>query len=64
VHFSQQDATRTNFPDGHFDLICSSILFHETSGKALPAIVRECHPAARAGRHRRAWRPAAVLGDG
>jgi SAM-dependent methyltransferase len=43
VHFSQQDATRTNFPDGHFDLICSSILFHETSAKALPAIVRECH---------------------
>jgi SAM-dependent methyltransferase len=43
VHFSQQDATRTNFPDGHFDLICSSILFHETSAKALPAIVRECY---------------------
>jgi len=41
VHFSQQDATRTNFPDGHFDLVCSSILFHETSAKALPAIVRE-----------------------
>ena len=43
VHFSQQDATRTNFPDGHFDLIASSILFHETSAKALPAILRECH---------------------
>lgn len=42
VHFSQQDATHTDFPDGHFDLICSSILFHETSGKALPAILREC----------------------
>jgi ubiquinone/menaquinone biosynthesis C-methylase UbiE len=43
VHFSQQDAAHTDFPDGHFDLICSSILFHETSGKALPAILRECH---------------------
>jgi SAM-dependent methyltransferase len=43
VHFSQQDATRTSFPDGHFDLITSSILFHETSAKALPAILRECH---------------------
>jgi SAM-dependent methyltransferase len=43
VHFSQQDATRTDFPDGHFDLVCSSILFHETSSRALPAIVRECH---------------------
>ena len=41
VHFSQQDATSTNFPDGHFDLITSSILFHETSAKALPAILRE-----------------------
>lgn len=43
VHFSQQDATRTDFPDGHFDLIASSILFHETSAKALPAILRECY---------------------
>ena len=43
VQFSQQDAAATHFPDGHFDLICSSILFHETSGKALPAILRECH---------------------
>ena len=29
--------------DGHFDLVCSSILFHETSAKALPAIVRESY---------------------
>jgi SAM-dependent methyltransferase len=43
VHFRQADATRTGYPDGHFDLIVSSILFHETSGKALPAIMRECH---------------------
>jgi len=43
VLFSQQDATRTNFPDGHFDLVCSSILFHETSAKALPAIMRESY---------------------
>ncbi len=43
VHFSQQDASRTNFPDGHFDLVCSSILFHETSARALPAIVRESY---------------------
>jgi ubiquinone/menaquinone biosynthesis C-methylase UbiE len=43
VHFSQRDAAATGFPDGHFDLIVSSILFHETSKKALPAIIRECH---------------------
>lgn len=43
VHFSQADATRTKFPDGHFDLVVSHILFHETSGKALPAIVAESY---------------------
>lgn len=43
VHFSQQNAEHTNFPDGHFDLIVSHILFHETSGKGLPAIMRETH---------------------
>jgi ubiquinone/menaquinone biosynthesis C-methylase UbiE len=41
VHFSQQNAEHTNFPDGHFDLIVSHILFHETSGKGLPAIMKE-----------------------
>jgi ubiquinone/menaquinone biosynthesis C-methylase UbiE len=43
VHFSQQDATHTRFPDGHFDLVVSHILFHETSGRALPAILAETH---------------------
>jgi ubiquinone/menaquinone biosynthesis C-methylase UbiE len=42
VHFRQADATRTGYPDQHFDLVVSSILFHETSAKALPAIIREC----------------------
>lgn len=43
VHFSQQNAERTDFPDGHFDLVVSHILLHETSAKAIRAIVRECH---------------------
>ena len=43
VHFSQQNAEKTNFPDGHFDLIVSHILFHETSGKAFPKIIGETH---------------------
>jgi ubiquinone/menaquinone biosynthesis C-methylase UbiE len=43
VHFAQMDASATRFPDGHFDLVTSSILFHETSAKALPAILRECY---------------------
>ncbi|QMW24678.1 class I SAM-dependent methyltransferase [Sandaracinobacteroides saxicola] len=43
VGFLQRDAANTGFPDGHFDLIVSHILLHETSGKAMPAIIRECH---------------------
>jgi ubiquinone/menaquinone biosynthesis C-methylase UbiE len=43
VHFSQQNAEETNFPDGHFDLIVSHIMFHETSNKAMPRILEECH---------------------
>jgi ubiquinone/menaquinone biosynthesis C-methylase UbiE len=41
VHFSQQNAERTDFPDGHFDLIVSHILAHETAAHAWPAILRE-----------------------
>ena len=43
VGFLQRDASATGFPDGSFDLIVSHILLHETSGKAMPAIIRECH---------------------
>ncbi len=41
VHFSQQNAEATNFPDGHFDLIVSHILFHETSREAVQKIFKE-----------------------
>ena len=43
VHFSQQNAERMNFPDGHFDLIVSHILVHETSNTAIRNIMREAH---------------------
>lgn len=43
VHYSQQNAERTNFPDGHFDLIVSHILVHETSHKAIRNIMREAY---------------------
>ncbi len=43
IHFSQQNAEKTNFKDGYFDLIVSHILLHETSEKAIHNIVRECH---------------------
>jgi SAM-dependent methyltransferase len=43
VHFSQQNAEKTNFPDGHFDLIVSHILVHETSHVAIRNIMKEAH---------------------
>jgi SAM-dependent methyltransferase len=42
VNFAQMNAEKTTFPDGHFDLIVSHILLHETSGKAMPKIFKEC----------------------
>jgi ubiquinone/menaquinone biosynthesis C-methylase UbiE len=43
IHFSQQNAERTDFPAGHFDLIVSHILFHETSAKAAARILNESY---------------------
>jgi ubiquinone/menaquinone biosynthesis C-methylase UbiE len=43
VHFSQQNAEHTDFPDGYFDLVISHILMHETSNKAAPQILKETH---------------------
>jgi ubiquinone/menaquinone biosynthesis C-methylase UbiE len=42
VHFSQQNAEKTDFPDGTFDLVLSHIMLHETSKSALVNIMREC----------------------
>jgi SAM-dependent methyltransferase len=43
VHFSQQNAEATEFPDGHFDLIVASFFFHEVSLSAARNILKECH---------------------
>jgi SAM-dependent methyltransferase len=43
IHFSQQNAEKTDFADGFFDLIVSHILVHETSHGAMRNIMRECH---------------------
>ncbi len=43
VHYSQQNAEATDFPDGHFDLIVSHILVHETSHKAIRNIMKEAY---------------------
>lgn len=43
VHFSQQNAEKTDFATGFFDLIVSHILFHETSAKGAVRILEETH---------------------
>ena len=41
VSYVQDDAEHSAFPDGHFDLIVSHILFHETSRTAVANIMAE-----------------------
>jgi SAM-dependent methyltransferase len=43
VNFHQRDAAHTGYEDNSFDLIVSHILLHETSGKAMPQIFKECY---------------------
>jgi ubiquinone/menaquinone biosynthesis C-methylase UbiE len=43
VHFQQGDAEATPYPDASFDLVTSHIVLHETSTRALPAILKECY---------------------
>ena len=42
VHFHQQDAGATTFPDAHFDLIVSHNMFHEVAADHMPRIAAEC----------------------
>jgi SAM-dependent methyltransferase len=43
IHFSQQNAEKTDFEDESFDLIVSHILVHETAGTAFRNIMKECN---------------------
>lgn len=43
VHFSQQNAEHTNFPDGSFDLVVSHILLHEIPQPAIRNVLRESY---------------------
>jgi ubiquinone/menaquinone biosynthesis C-methylase UbiE len=49
IHFSQQNAEKTNFADGSFDLVVSHILLHETSERAIHNVIRECYRLLRKG---------------
>jgi SAM-dependent methyltransferase len=42
VHLSQQNAEKLNYPDNHFDVVASALLFHETSRPAVKRIFEEC----------------------
>ncbi|MDZ8028091.1 MAG: class I SAM-dependent methyltransferase [Nostoc sp. DedQUE01] len=43
VHFSQQNAERTNFPDESFDLVVSHILLHEIPPPAVRKVMQESY---------------------
>jgi SAM-dependent methyltransferase len=43
VHYSQQNAAHTNFPDGSFDLVLSNLLLHEIPQKLTREVIAECH---------------------
>ncbi|MSO66129.1 MAG: class I SAM-dependent methyltransferase [Alphaproteobacteria bacterium] len=43
VHFSQQSAEHTDFPDNYFDIVASSGVFHETSHSGSSNIMKEVY---------------------
>lgn len=49
ANFRQALAEDTGFPDGHFDLVTSFLLFHEVSSEGADAIIKEGHRLLRPG---------------
>ncbi|MBL8644188.1 MAG: class I SAM-dependent methyltransferase [Rhodospirillaceae bacterium] len=49
VNFSQRNAEDTKFPDAHFDMITSYILFHEVQNDRIETILREVYRQLRPG---------------
>jgi SAM-dependent methyltransferase len=49
VHFHQMNAEALAFPDDHFDIVVSHILFHETSNRAIRNILKESRRVAKPG---------------
>jgi len=43
LHLRQADAAASGYPDGHFDLVTSHIMFHETEADAIPPILAEAY---------------------
>lgn len=60
VNFAQRLAEDTKFPDNHFDIVTSFLLFHEVTSEAAMQIIKEAHRITRPGgvffaRDPRAW---------
>ena len=49
IHFSQQDGTHTDYPDGHFDLVFTCLVLHECPVPVIRGIFKEAHRLLRAG---------------
>lgn len=49
VHFRQMDATALKYPDGHFDLVFSSMFLHELSVRDIRKFFSEAHRVLRPG---------------
>ena len=49
VTFAQKLAENTRYPDGHFDIVVSYILFHEVTAEATKAIIAEARRILRPG---------------
>lgn len=49
LHFSQQNAEKTDFPDASFDIVVSHIVIHETSLRSMPRIFAESRRLLRPG---------------
>jgi SAM-dependent methyltransferase/phage tail protein X len=43
ARFHQMDAVKLDFPDESFDIVWSSMFFHEIPLKNIPKILKECH---------------------
>jgi ubiquinone/menaquinone biosynthesis C-methylase UbiE len=49
VHFSQQNATQTDFPDASFDLVYSALLHHEMPARYIEGTIAESYRLLRKG---------------
>lgn len=49
ISFVQANGEALDYPDGHFDIVMTSMFWHETSARAMPRMLAECHRVLAAG---------------